>query len=377
MKTKMLILFFFCTVIISAQTQKKVHPNLNGITCNTCHTCEIPTKENPCIIPCPREKMFSVDLSPGEGPSVITIDKFKKQTDVYAPVIFTHRLHAEMSGMSGGCKMCHHYNPPGLVIGCSDCHELVRKRPDVSKPDLKGAYHRQCMQCHRAWSGKAECESCHVLNNSNKKIQEKNISDLAKKIVHPNIVTPSIIKFDTPKASGKIVTFYHSQHLDLFGLECQNCHSHESCLKCHNQNKTTAVKTKSTEQKHTICSNCHDTKANCVSCHANVVKEGFNHKELTGFDNSKFHSKLSCNRCHVNKGVFKGLTGDCINCHGKWSHENFQHKVTGLILDEAHLTLECKDCHQEKNYSKPICNNCHEDKSFPKNLPGKLIKKNR
>jgi len=375
MKIKFLIAFIFCAFVLSAQNKKAVHPNLSGITCKTCHSCDVPTKENPCVIPCPREKMVSMDQSPEEGPGVLVIDKFKKQSDLYAPVIFSHRLHAEMSGMAGGCKMCHHYNPPGQVIGCTDCHELIRKRSDVSKPDLKGAYHRQCIECHRSWSGKVECESCHALNKDKAKTQAQKPEEKIVKRVHPKIITPSTIKFETPKATGKLVTFYHSQHTELFGLECQSCHSNESCGKCHTKIKTGELKEKSAEQKHELCSNCHDTKSNCSKCHSNTVKEGFNHKEATGFDNSKFHSTLTCNRCHVEKGKFTGLSNECINCHGKWTQENFQHKITGVVLDETHSALECSDCHQEKNFSNPTCTNCHDDKSFPKNVPGKLLKK--
>ncbi len=376
MKTKIFITLFFCSLFVNAQTQKQVHPNLNGITCKTCHSCDIPTKENPCILPCPREKMVSIDQSPEDGPAVITIDKFKKQSDIYAPVVFSHRLHAEMSGMAGGCKMCHHYNPPGQVIGCSDCHELTRKRVDVSKPDLKGAYHRLCMTCHRSWSGKTDCTECHQQNGAANKTQTQSLEDKSAKRVHPKIITPTTIKFDTPKASGKMVTFYHSQHIDLFGLECQSCHSNESCMKCHTKTQTASLKIKTTDQKHLLCANCHNTKTNCSSCHSNTVKEGFNHKEATGFDITKFHSKISCNVCHHEKGKFTGLNKECINCHGKWTQANFQHKVTGVVLDETHSALECSDCHQEKNYANPVCSNCHEDKSYPKNIPGKLVKKN-
>jgi hypothetical protein len=319
--------------------------------------------------------MVSIDQSPEEGPAVLIIDKFKNQSNIYAPVVFSHRLHAEMSGMAGGCKMCHHYNPPGQVIGCADCHELIRKRSDVSKPDLKGAYHRQCMECHRAWSGKVECVSCHEPSGSVQKTKEQALADKSAKRLHPNIITPSTIKFETPKASGKMVTFYHSQHIDLFGLECQSCHSNESCGKCHTKNKTASLKSKTTGEKHAVCSNCHDTKSNCSSCHSNSVKEGFNHKEMTGFDTSKFHSKLSCSRCHTEKGNFKGLNKECINCHGKWTQENFDHKLTGIALDETHGALECAECHQEKSFSKPVCKNCHDDKSYPQNVPGKLLKK--
>ena len=54
--------------------------------------------------------------------------------------------------MGGGCENCHHYNTSGPILKCSSCHESSRKREDVSIPDLKGAYHRQCMDCHREWS---------------------------------------------------------------------------------------------------------------------------------------------------------------------------------------------------------------------------------
>jgi len=170
--------------------------------------------------------------------------------------------------------------------------------------------------------------------------------------------------------------FNHSEHINMFGFECQKCHSNESCDKCHAKNKTTGQEM-TREQKHAICSNCHDTKSkdNCSSCHSES-KTGFDHKALTGFDNSKFHSKLPCNRCHTEKGKFTGLNNQCESCHGIWTQKTFKHKLTGVILDENHSSLECTDCHQEKNYSKPVCKNCHDDKSYPLAVPGKLVKKN-
>ncbi|MEW6702442.1 MAG: cytochrome c3 family protein [Bacteroidota bacterium] len=373
MKTKFFISVLFCALIVNAQNQKH-ETRSDGLTCKSCHSIDIPTKENPALKPCPREKMISIDQLPEEGPVVLTIDKFREQTDIYAPVVFSHLLHAEMSGMSGGCRMCHHYNPPGQVIGCSDCHELARKRIDVSKPDLKGAYHRQCLDCHRSWSSSVDCLQCHQQNGITQKNEAQKFSDAGTtKRIHPKIITPTTLKFDTPKASGKIVTFYHSEHTNLFGLECQSCHSNESCGRCHAKNKTAQLKTKTAEEKHAVCSNCHNTKLNCSSCHSNYVKEGFNHKERTGFDSAKFHSKLSCIRCHVEKKKFSGLNRECINCHGKWTQENFKHKITGVVLDETHAALECRDCHQEKNFENPVCKDCHEDKSFPKNVPGKIV----
>ncbi len=374
MRSKIFFLLIIMPFFCFAQKIKENH-STQILKCSTCHSCDVPTKENPCIKPCPREKIISIDQLPEEGPNVLTIDKFKKQTDVYEPVIFSHRLHAEMSGMGGGCKMCHHYNPPGRVIGCSDCHELTRKREDVSKPDLKGAYHRQCIDCHRLWSGKVECLNCHQLKNSKTKTDISTIVKKNGKRIHPQIITPAIVKFDTPKAAGKLVTFYHLEHTDLFSIDCSKCHKNESCSKCHAKDLVTLKAGKTLEQKHLICSNCHNTKQACSYCHLNTVKPGFNHKERTGFDIDKYHGKLKCVRCHTTKEKFTGLRGDCSSCHGIWTHENFRHKITGIALDENHSSLECTDCHQEKNYANPTCSNCHEDKSFPKFFPGNFIKK--
>lgn len=375
MKTKILLLIIALPLLLIAQNKiDPAHQN-QALKCSMCHSCEIPTKEKLCLKPCPRDKMVTIEQTPAESPNVITIDHLKNQTDLYKPVKFTHRLHAEMSGFGSGCKMCHHYNPPGKVIGCSDCHEASRKRVDISKPDLKGAYHQQCMNCHRQWSGKVECESCHALNNSKQNITAAKEKSKPENIVHPKIAAPETVKYDTPKASGKIVTFNHIDHTKTFGLDCENCHTDQSCNKCHAKYKQPSLARRTVADKHATCENCHNVKTNCSMCHSNSVKAGFNHVERTGFDILKNHSKLTCNRCHTTKAKFSGLKAECSQCHGTWTKENFKHAVTGLQLDEIHSDLDCTECHQEKNFANPSCKNCHEDKSFPKDKPGKTIKK--
>jgi hypothetical protein len=378
MRLKLLVLILFVCGILSAQQKGLPNHSSQKLNCSTCHACEIPTKENPCLKACPRELMSTIDQKPEEGPNVLVIDKLKPKNDLYKPVKFSHRLHSEMAEMSGGCQMCHHYNPPGKVIGCSDCHEVNRKRNDVSKPDLKGAFHRQCMDCHRSWSGKVECVSCHALN-SDKSTQTASVTKAqsASKRTHPQIIQPKVITYKTPKANPKTVNFSHDTHTGVFGLDCQQCHSNESCVKCHDQRPQKPSEVKSLSAKHLSCSKCHDTnsKTNCNLCHNNKTSSDFNHKSRTGFDLSAYHNKLSCSRCHTTKGKFTGLKGDCASCHGIWTSANFDHKKTGLKLDEIHTDLECSDCHQEKNYQKPVCGNCHEDFSYPKNLPGKILKK--
>lgn len=370
MKIKILY-WFLIPLSIFGQTKIDKNHSSQNIKCSTCHSCEIPTKENPCIKPCPRESMIRIDQKAEDAPRILTIDRIK-ETDIYAPVKFSHLAHAEMSDLAGGCRTCHHYNPPGNVIGCSECHATQRQRTDINKPDLKGAYHQQCMNCHRAWSGNTDCISCHEIKGKEKVIAS--VTSDGKKRIHPEIKTPDKIKFDTNIKHGKQVTFYHAEHNELFGLECSDCHSNESCVKCHAVEKVKSPKKLSSKEKHKKCSSCHNTESNCSSCHSNFEKGGFNHAVVTGFDLTKYHGKLNCSRCHTTKSQFKGLKNECKNCHGEWTWENFNHKITGLVLDDTHGEFECENCHKEATYTKPECSDCHEDKSYPKDLPGKKVK---
>jgi len=50
-------------------------------------------------------------------------------TKQYGPVVFSHRVHAQMSEMSGGCYGCHHYNDTALnILSCRTGHPTERKR---------------------------------------------------------------------------------------------------------------------------------------------------------------------------------------------------------------------------------------------------------
>jgi hypothetical protein len=374
MKLKKISLLLFTTVIFVIPGLAQDHSELK-FNCSLCHACETPTKSNPCLVACPREKMMTVYISPEKSPAVIVMDDLKNVQDLYEPVIFSHRIHAEMSEMSGGCVMCHHYNPPGDVVRCVNCHEPTRQRTDISKPDLKGAYHRQCMNCHQEWSDNVACESCHELKSSGKSAFKG--KEYSKERVHPEIKVPTKLVYETSYENGMIVTFYHNEHTNLFGLDCISCHQQESCSKCHSEEPKKEASKVSIEMAHQICSGCHDTKAKnkCSNCHSAKETGPFNHLTRTGFKLKSYHSKLECSSCHQSETIFTGLNGSCISCHTGWTAETFNHKVTGLMLDEMHSEFECGDCHIDLNYSQPpSCDDCHDDFSYPTNKPGKLVK---
>lgn len=372
-----LIIIVVSSSINAQQDKSKDHSKLN-ISCKTCHTCDVPTKSEPCLVLCPREKVATVYQKPEQTPELIVIDQLSNR---YSPVNFSHRMHAQMSEMGGGCQGCHHYNTSGPILKCSNCHEASRKRDDVSVPDLNGAYHRQCINCHREWSHTTDCNSCHIpkkdMKGNETLTSQKNYSNKN----HPEVKEPTKFVYETKSDKGKLVTFFHNDHTKKFGISCVTCHKQESCTKCHDVNRTskdklkTVVTKKTFGEQHKNCISCHPESEKCSNCHSSKTLEPFDHGKSTGWTLKTYHAKLSCAKCHGTQIPYKKLDNKCSNCHTGWNSSNFNHKVTGLVLDETHIEFDCTDCHGEEDYSKkPSCEGCHDDMSYPQNKPGKLVK---
>lgn len=346
------------------------------LDCKSCHVCEYPTKDDPCLIACPRTGMVSVHHTPEEAPESFVMNESGIR---YGKLVFSHKLHAEMAEMKDGCNSCHHYNTTGPILPCSNCHAHKRNRSDVSTPDYRAAIHRQCMDCHKEWDKQMKCVSCHLQKgDAAYKKAEEEIRRL-KGLSHPPIQEPEKVVYETNYEKGKIVTFYHSEHTQIFGMNCISCHKNESCTKCHHTTAGTLVTKKdrlqlarSEEEQHRTCFVCHKND-NCNKCHLKKEKNPFNHEISSGFNLGKHHSSLKCISCHKNND-YKGLKRSCNACHNNFVEGKFNHNVTGLSLDANHADLECSSCHTDKDFSKkPNCSDCHDDFNYPNKLPGKLI----
>ncbi|MBT8380638.1 MAG: cytochrome c family protein [Ignavibacteria bacterium] len=373
MKAHLKIFIFFLILSQFLITSFAQNHSQMKFDCSLCHACETPTKSDPCLITCPCDEMMTVHIPPVRSPKIITMHKLNVNQNLYEPVLFSHRVHAEMSEMSGGCGMCHHYNPSGNVVPCSNCHQINRNRTDISKPDLKAAYHRQCIDCHMQWSDDFSCTSCHELNESGRTAFEE--KEIKEERVHPEIEVPEKLIYQTPDQKKSLVTFYHSDHTNYFDFECIDCHQEESCTSCHLKNELKSEQKISMRLKHKSCSQCHytDEKSACTNCHIKEIAKPFNHKRRTSFELKSYHMELSCIRCHESKSVFTGLSSNCANCHSGWNLETFDHKVTGLMLDEMHADVECIDCHPGEDFSTvPSCEDCHDEKTYPDDKPGIL-----
>jgi len=354
--------------LIAQNNSAKHHANF-PLDCAECHICKKPTFEKPClkIVPDFKREGITVHHSAKDAPELLKIDVL---SSVYEPSIFTHKLHAEMAEMSGGCSSCHHFNPPGKIVACRECHEASLLRTDLSKPGLKGAYHRQCMNCHRTWSHENDCVVCHA-----QKMDETETAKLSDKekylgIAHKKIIKPGKLLYKTEYDEGPLVTFYHDEHVNLFSVACVDCHQNENCGRCHDMMKTTTGKE---EEPHENCLKCHeeDIAENCEKCHADKELKRFNHL-ATGWPLGKYHDQLNCGNCHDQDGKFFKPIKNCINCHQNWKSGKFNHKVTGLDLDEIHSELDCSDCHADNKFTaKPVCADCHDDYLYPAQKPGR------
>jgi hypothetical protein len=350
--------------------------------CLDCHNCPQPTAESPCLRTCTRPTATDLGriLDQARGPSVVLLDELE---DRFLPVPFDHAGHARMAKMTQGCVVCHHHTPENTEHpACQTCHEKSSKREDIHKPGLKGAYHRQCMSCHREWSGESQCDACHLPKTNRSLATTAASAPSAGDIVgrmHPPIPEPDTEiyrAFDLSKPGGESkVIFRHREHVHRFGLNCVDCHQEDNCLRCHANGRQHVQQVRTVTDHHQPCARCHEVKneTGCQRCHwseGQPMPPPFDHAS-TGWTLNRHHAGLTCRTCHE-AVPFRRLDNDCTACHS-WEPGEFEHgRLTGLVLNDSHAGIDCTDCHTKGNYEAAIrCTECHdEDIRYPESMPG-------
>jgi hypothetical protein len=399
------ILITVMGVASSAQEQRKAptpprHQEIlsphEGVSsdCQDCHNCANPTSDAPCLRECTRtrEEEAAAALAQGAVPQgVILLDMLSSGADArdrFGPVPFDHTGHAEWAEIAGGCTVCHHYTPEGAAHpACRSCHEVSFRHEDIRKPGLKGAYHRQCLGCHREWSHETKCDVCHLLRIGERSEQQATSAaskdDVMGKI-HPPIPEPELEVYQTKHLAreGTKVVFRHKEHTHRFGFKCAECHRGDSCQRCHEEGKQHEQRVRTLEEHHNPCTDCHDTETpgKCTHCHweeGQPKPKPFDHAS-TGWPLSRYHLKNNCRACHKVGVKFVKLDRDCFSCHEGWTPETFDHKLTGQILNETHVEFDCEDCHIDSEFDvPPRCDECHdadeEGISFPTRRPGPTV----
>lgn len=353
-----------------------------NIRCDSCHTCETPTPEQKCLRSCVRGEMqrIATEFKAKRGPRLVILDELESR---YLPVPFDHEGHAGMADMAGGCAACHHYTPEGLEHpACKTCHSIEASEAEIHMPGLKGAYHRQCMGCHREWSGETRCGVCHHPKAGAARLGEAQVipskDDLIGRM-HPPIPEPDVEVYLT-KGEGYTpskVMFRHKHHIHGYDLKCADCHREDNCNRCHEGGRKHVQRERTLQDHHKPCLECH-RNSSCERCHFAIDEQPpttFTHASI-GWPFTRYHENLSCRACHATVPYGKQSTA-CNSCHEAWSPENFDHAVTGLALDDAHRLFDCVDCHLERRFDQaPACSGCHgEDEgiTYPAKRPGELV----
>lgn len=360
------LLSLFSTNPIYASMENASVTNASTAPCSDCHLCTQPTVSDPCLKECFRAGHASTPTKyTGPKPDLI---KLGQSGGLYEPVSFDHQSHADMGSMGDGCSNCHHSSPTGHIAPCSECH---LQPASLGQPGLKGAYHRQCLGCHKQWSGSTECANCHIPDETATTVLTT-ISPEASRLIPISAHKPDKKVYDYADQNGEKITFYHNDHVEKFGVECVTCHQGESCGYCHDPNGS-SVPRKSAEEIHSICSDCHDGD-NCKLCHGKQEKSPFTH-DASHWRLGEYHRHLPCRSCHEVGQRIKSLRADCADCHADWGPDNFEHQLGGLKLDETHREFDCTDCHSNSKYHQPTtCIDCHdEERTARETPPGVLI----
>jgi hypothetical protein len=173
------------------------------------------------------------------GPDVVVL---KELVNLYDPVPFDHKGHAQMADMWQGCQTCHHRPPTtqpatrpvevaitthtqadaATIPACKSCHPANIEEANIHMPNLKGAYHRQCLNCHREWMQGNACVVCHKPREGQVATTVPVTKDDIIGRMHPPIPEPEtrVYKTVVTPADGGNVLFRHKEHTNGFGLRC-------------------------------------------------------------------------------------------------------------------------------------------------------------
>lgn len=260
----------------------------------------------------------------------------------------------------------------GLTQDCAACHEDVHK----------GTMGQRCATCH----GQEAWDRLH---------SEGHEKHLALVGGHGDVACRTCHAEGDPIHSLEAI----GAGRELFARDCQHCHESphrgeftdgvallvskapgEGCIACHVAEHV-AFKDESHKRMPAARHACsgfpltapHDNVA-CEKCHA--APEG---QEDTFAARYPGRAEGDCKACHedVHRGQFAEgpfAAEGCVGCHDRqhWEPPAFdvrKHERAKLPLTGRHATIECNECHERPEETKPrvfrgtpaICDACHED----------------
>lgn len=317
------------------------------------------------------------------------------------------------------CEACHRGAQPreftGLNPDCSACH--LPDFQNARNPDHQRlGFSQQCDMCHspasRSWQGgtfgagfphpavfpltgahtSVACSSCHI---NGRFAGTPHACVACHQADYDRTTSPNhrSAGFPTTCENCHSTTQWPGAAVDhnLTRFPLTGAHIGVECTRCHVNNRFAGTPTD--------CFSCHQDDFNraqpdhrnagfgtsCQNCHSTTRWEGaaIDHNR-TNFPLTGAHTRVSCDRCHVN-GRFAGTPTACFSCHqadynraqpnhqssgfpttcqnchstNTWSGATFNHPFP--ITSGAHRGFACADCHPNSgNFGVFTCTTaCH------------------
>lgn len=294
-------------------------------------------------------------------------------------------LSFSLNGQLSPGKLTESHSHIEGLKNCTQCHSIGNKIPD-----------QKCLSCHveieslitnkRGLHSSSEflskeCIDCHGEHHGRKfdmvRFQEDNfdhnLTGYTLEGQHAIIDCRSCHKsenINNPELKSRSNTF--------LGLEkeCIQCHQdvHQGTLKkdcknCHDFNSFSPASFFDHNETNFKLTGAH-SNVDCGSCHREEIRNNLPFQVFAGI------SYNACTDCHENPHIFT-LNTSCTNCHIDSDFEiftgqkNFNHNLTGFILEGAHKDVNCFECHEKtttsdlfldkRNIRNTDCVSCHED----------------
>jgi hypothetical protein len=267
--------------------------------------------------------------------------------------------HAEIAG---NCSLCHAdpLEVSSMSEHCVKCHvDVAIQQQDPAS--LHGALFKN--------NTGLSCRTCHPEHNG------------------PTAPITALEKINFPHDSFGFSLKAHKGGFLQAATGCTECHGNDFtkvdpvvCGTCHMVKAAASGKDAAFTQTH-----LSSFGLNCLACHDGLDTYGksFDHSQVP-FSLIGKHVGLACSQCHVNqqsKSEMQATRQNCVDCHLKdeshagslgtncgvchsaegWKPAKFDHNQANFKLLGKHVSVDCKSCHLDNNFSKTpkVCSGCH------------------
>ncbi|MBK8548036.1 MAG: hypothetical protein IPL63_11885 [Saprospiraceae bacterium] len=385
--------------------------------CNLCHMGSYNNTPNTCV-GC-HQNDFNTSVNPNHPALQISTDCALCHTTTpgWQPATFpVHDNYYVIQGAHVGldCAACHngnYNNTPNTCVGChqSDYNTALNPNHAVNQ------FPTDCTICHsqQAWTPSSfnhndyypltgahlavaqDCNLCHMgsYNNTPNTCVGCHQNDFNTSVNpnHPTLqISTDCALCHTTTPGWQPATFpVHDNYYVIqgahVGLDCAACHNGNynntpnTCVGCHQSDYNTALNPNhAVNQFPTDCTICHTQQA--------WTPSSFNHNDYYPLTGAHLSVAQDCNLCHMGSynntpntcvgchqndynssinpnHIALGLSNDCVTCHTTapgWQPALFSVHNNYYVLQGAHVSLECIDCHNGNYNNTPnTCIGCH------------------